>query len=101
MLLEEKRRKLDGSVTLMASFVAFCGHRISSERKIAIESCQNELKASGVEFDKDFLRLPLSQVSQSRLATQHADVLQVMENLHIIEYLPSPLVIVDPFQVQN
>ena len=52
-----------------------------------------------VPYDFDFLKLPLLHGMQFRQAIKFVDIPRVYENMSLLQFLPSPLVVIDPLNI--
>ena len=99
-LLEVAGSQLPGSLLLMSAYFSYTGHLCTEERKILLAKWKDTLTRSGsIQFDPDFLKVPILNSMQFRVAKTHEDIPRIHENMSMIQFLPNPLLVVDPLSV--
>ncbi len=98
-LLDKCLLELPGSLLLMAAFFAYCGSLNCQQRCQILQAWINIFKGHNCSFKHNFLSLPILKGIQFRQAINFADIPKIRENMSMLEFLPSHLLVIDPLVI--
>lgn len=97
-VVKGKISTLSGTLALFAAFIAYCGPLSSTERTQAVRQWTRVLRQEAQElfFELDFMRVPIQGRINFKKALNYQDVPRIYENMTLLDFLPNPMVVIDP-----
>ena len=98
-VLDLELRTVKGQLLLTSAFLSHCGSKISAERKQLVDKWKALMSKENIKFSNNFLKVPILHSLQFRTAAQYKAIPTIYENLSISDFLPNPLLIIDPSHI--
>ncbi|TRY72347.1 hypothetical protein TCAL_08161 [Tigriopus californicus] len=97
-VVKGKISTLSGTLALFAAFIAYCGPLSSNERNLVVKRWTRVLRQEAQElfFELDFMRVPIQGRVKFNSALSYQDVPRIYENMTLLDFLPNPIVVIDP-----